>query len=57
MLMEPGNGITYSLVVPQSLVEGLSFERSYSFLVDWIVEARGEVGVKAHFLRTERDAA
>ncbi len=57
MLMEPGNGITYSLVVPQSLVEGLSFERSYSFLDDWIVEARGEVGVKAHFLRTERDAA
>ena len=50
MFMEPGNCITYSLVVPQSLVEGLSFERSYSFLDDWIIEALGEVGVKAHFV-------
>src|SRR5690606_19544427 len=50
MFMEPGNCITYSLVVPQSLVEGLSFERSYSFLDDWIIEALAEVGVKAHFV-------
>src|SRR5579875_2262599 len=32
MFMEPGNCITYSLVVPSSMVEGLSFERSYAFL-------------------------
>src|SRR5690606_18989807 len=31
MFIEPGNTITYSLTVPASLVEGLSFERSYSF--------------------------
>ncbi|NLF05454.1 MAG: lipoate--protein ligase family protein, partial [Actinomycetales bacterium] len=30
MFIEPGNTITYSLTVPVSLVEGLSFERSYS---------------------------
>jgi len=50
MFMEPGNTITYSLVVPNSLVEGLSFERSYSFLDDWVIEALAEVGVKAHFV-------
>jgi len=28
MFMEPGNRITYSVTVPASLVEGLSFQRS-----------------------------
>ncbi|WP_231979344.1 lipoyl protein ligase domain-containing protein [Tessaracoccus coleopterorum] len=37
MFMEPGNCITYSLVVPLSLVEGLSFERSYEFLDQWVM--------------------
>lgn len=50
MFMEPGNCITYSLVVPGSLVEGLSFERSYSFLDDWVIEALAEVGVTARFV-------
>jgi lipoate-protein ligase A len=50
MFMEPGNCITYSLVVPSSLVEGLSFERSYSFLDEWVIEALAEVGVAAHFV-------
>lgn len=50
MFMEPGNCITYSLVVPDSLVEGLSFERSYSFLDDWVIGALADVGVKAHFV-------
>jgi lipoate-protein ligase A len=50
MFMEPGNCITYSLVVPSSLVEGLSFERSYSFLDEWVIGALEEVGVKAHFV-------
>jgi lipoate-protein ligase A len=45
MFMEPGNCITYSLVVPASLVEGLSFERSYAFLDEWVVAALAEVGV------------
>src|SRR6476661_5959084 len=50
MFMEPGNCITYSLVVPGSLVEGLSFERSYSFLDEWVIGALEEVGVRAHFV-------
>ena len=50
MFMEPGNTITYSLVVPTSLVEGLSFERSYSFLDEWVIEALADVGVDAHFV-------
>ena len=50
MFMEPGNCITYSLVVPSSLVEGLSFERSYAFLDEWVIAALDDVGVKAHFV-------
>ncbi|EWT02876.1 lipoate--protein ligase [Intrasporangium oryzae NRRL B-24470] len=50
MFMEPGNCITYSLVVPSSLVEGLSFERSYSFLDEWVIGALADVGVNAHFV-------
>jgi lipoate-protein ligase A len=50
MFMEPGNTITYSLVVPTSLVEGLSFERSYAFLDEWVLGALEDVGVRAHFV-------
>lgn len=50
MFMEPGNCVTYSLVVPGSLVEGLSFERSYAFLDDWALGALQEVGVNATYV-------
>ncbi|PFG40806.1 lipoate-protein ligase A [Georgenia soli] len=50
MFMEPGNCITYSLVVPESLVEGLSFEQSYAFLDDWVLGALADVGVKARYV-------
>lgn len=50
MFMEPGNTITYSLYVPASLVDGLSFEQSYSFLDDWVLGALGEVGIKARYV-------
>lgn len=50
MFMEPGNCITYSIVVPTSLVEGLSFERSYSFLDDWVLGALQDVGVNARYV-------
>jgi lipoate---protein ligase len=49
MFIEPGNTITYSLTVPASLVEGLSFERSYAFLDDWVLGALGELGVEATY--------
>ena len=32
MFMEPGNCVTYSLVIPTGLVDGLSFEESSTFL-------------------------
>lgn len=50
MFMEPGNCITYSLVVPVSLVEGLSIEQSYAFLDDWVLGALDSVGIKARYV-------
>lgn len=49
MFIEPGNTITYSLHAPTSLVEGLSFERSYAFLDDWVLGALAELGIDAHY--------
>ncbi|MER2224522.1 MAG: biotin/lipoate A/B protein ligase family protein, partial [Rhodococcus sp. (in: high G+C Gram-positive bacteria)] len=50
MFMEPGNCITYSLAVPASLVEGLSFEQSYAFLDQWVMGALAEVGINARYV-------
>ena len=50
MFMEPGNCLTYSLVVPTSLVEGLSFEQAYAYLDDWVMGALAEIGVKARYV-------
>ena len=50
MFIEPGNTITYSLTVPASLVEGLSFERSYSYLDDWVLGALRELGIEATYV-------
>ncbi|EPD29326.1 lipoate--protein ligase family protein [Gleimia europaea] len=50
MFMEPGNCVTYSLVIPTSLVDGLSFEESYPFLDEWCMEALEKVGVKAYYI-------
>lgn len=47
MFMEAGNCITFSLVVPASLVDGMTFEQSYAFLNDWVLGALADVGVKA----------
>ncbi|WP_336857393.1 biotin/lipoate A/B protein ligase family protein [Sinomonas albida] len=49
MFMEAGNCITYSLYLPTSLVDGLSFADSYPFLDAWVMEALGSVGVKAFY--------
>ncbi|AZI58938.1 lipoate--protein ligase family protein [Nakamurella antarctica] len=50
MFVEPGNTITYSLYVPGSLVEGLSFAASYAFLDDWVLGALAELGIKASYV-------
>jgi lipoate-protein ligase A len=47
MFMEAGNCITFSLVVPESLVDGLTFEESYAFLNAWVLGALADVGVQA----------
>ena len=49
MFMEAGNCITFSLVVPASLVDGLTFEQSYAFLDDWVLGALADVGVAAAY--------
>jgi lipoate---protein ligase len=49
MFMEAGNCITFSLVVPASLVDGLTFEQSYAFLDDWVLGALADVGVSAAY--------
>ncbi|MFG3190093.1 lipoate--protein ligase family protein [Streptomyces omiyaensis] len=49
MFIEPGNTITYSLSVPDALVQGLSFADSYAYLDDWVLDALGDMGVKAWY--------
>lgn len=49
MFVEPGNTITYSLYVPESLVSGLSFVDSYAFLDDWVVGALNDLGIAATY--------
>lgn len=50
MFMEAGNCITYSLVIPTALVDGMSFKDSYPFLDEWVMEALEKVGVKARYV-------
>lgn len=47
MFMEAGNCITFSMVVPASLVDGMTFEESYAFLNQWVLGALADVGVQA----------
>ncbi|MBL1083934.1 lipoate--protein ligase family protein [Streptomyces actinomycinicus] len=49
MFVEPGNTITYSLSVPESLVQGLSFQDSYAYLDDWVLGALGDMGIQAWY--------
>ncbi|MGH4029169.1 lipoyl protein ligase domain-containing protein [Actinomycetota bacterium Odt1-20B] len=49
MFVEPGNTITYSLSVPEALVQGLSFADSYAYLDDWVLGALGDMGIKAWY--------
>ena len=49
MFMEAGNCITFSLVVPESLIDSMSYEASYAFLDSWVLEALARVGVQATY--------
>ncbi|KQQ98735.1 lipoate--protein ligase [Arthrobacter sp. Leaf141] len=50
MFMEAGNCITYSLYVPQTLVDGLSFADSYPFLDAWVMAALEKIGISAYYV-------
>jgi lipoate-protein ligase A len=49
MFIEPGNTITYSIVAPLSMVEGMTFEQAYAFMDEWVIEALGTLGIQAWY--------
>jgi lipoate-protein ligase A len=49
MLCEPGRTITYSLYLPESVVTGISFRKSYALLDGWAVQALIALGVPASY--------
>ncbi|MGW9549471.1 lipoate--protein ligase family protein [Citricoccus zhacaiensis] len=49
MFMEADNCVTYSLYLPQSLVDGMSFADSYPFLDAWAMDALARTGVEAFY--------
>lgn len=49
MYMQPEASISYSVYVPTSFVDGLSFEESYAFLDEWVLEALHSIGVEAEY--------
>lgn len=49
MFMEGGNCITYSLYVPETLTRGMSYEDSYAYLDQWVLEGLRAQGVNAWY--------
>lgn len=49
MLCEPDRTITYSLYVPATIVDGLSFRQSYAALDAWAVRSFVALGVRAAY--------
>lgn len=49
MLAEPDRTITYSLYLPESIVAGITFRKSYALLDDWAVRAFVELGIPASY--------
>ena len=49
MFIEPGNTITYSIVAPVSMVEGMSFEQAYALMDAWVIAALAELGIQAWY--------
>ena len=50
MFMEAGNCITYSLYLPQTLVDGISLADSYGFLDAWVMAALEKMGISAFYV-------
>ncbi|MCQ9616784.1 lipoate--protein ligase family protein [Paenalcaligenes niemegkensis] len=49
MFLEPGNGITYSISAPLSLIRGMSFQESYKLLDSWVVTSLIKLGINAWY--------
>src|SRR5438445_12835877 len=49
MLGEPDRTSTYSMYLPDSIVAGISFRKSYALLDGWAVRALNELGVPASY--------
>ena len=49
MFMELGTAITYSLYAPAELVSGMSFQDSYAFLDDWVIQSLRGLGIDATY--------
>lgn len=49
MFIEPELAVTYSIHVPPSFVDGLSFPQSYAFLDSWVVESLRDLGIDAWY--------
>ncbi|NYT61774.1 lipoate--protein ligase family protein [Alcaligenaceae bacterium] len=49
MFIEPGNTITYSIYAPKSLITGMSFREAYAYMDASVLEALGELGIKAWY--------
>ncbi|WP_240470963.1 lipoate--protein ligase family protein [Schaalia suimastitidis] len=50
MYMEAGKCVTFSLIVPTALIEGMSFEQSYPYLDQWVMEVLASLGVNARYV-------
>lgn len=49
MFMELGTAITYSLYAPTELVSGMSFQDSYAFLDDWVIQSLRGLDIEASY--------
>lgn len=49
MVVEPGRTITWSLIVPETIVQDLSYVQSFAYLDSWCVRALRAIGVPASY--------
>jgi len=50
MFVRPGGAVTYSLYVPDAMLEGLSIRDSYAFCDAWVVDALRDLGADVTYV-------
>ena len=50
MFVQPHGAITYSLILPEALLEGLSLRQSYEVCDAWVVAGLRELGIDCHYV-------